>query len=186
MSIPITLPGMHGPAAGFDEPFELLAGCHDRVRRSLTLLKRLADRVASEGADAKAQAAARDVLRYFDLAAPAHHEDEERHVVPLLAASADPTLVAAASRLLQDHEAIRAAWQSLRPLLLPVAEAARCDDDAALAAAAERFISVHDGHLELEDGLVFPAAARLHPDHAAMGREMAQRRGVDTARKRGG
>ena len=109
MSIPITLPGMHGPAAGFDEPFELLAGCHDRVRRSLTLLKRLADRMASEGADAKAQAAARDVLRYFDLAAPAHHEDEERHVVPLLAASADPTLVAAASRLLQDHEAIRAA-----------------------------------------------------------------------------
>jgi hemerythrin-like domain-containing protein len=107
-------------------------------------------------------------------------------VVPLLNASADPTLVAAAGRLLQDHEAIRAAWQSLRPLLLPVAEAARCDDAAALAAAAARFIAVHDGHLELEDGLVFPAAARLHPDHAAMGREMAQRRGVDTARKSGG
>ncbi|RZJ07918.1 MAG: hemerythrin domain-containing protein, partial [Rubrivivax sp.] len=30
-----------GPAVGFDQPFEMLAACHDRVRRSLDLLERL-------------------------------------------------------------------------------------------------------------------------------------------------
>jgi hemerythrin-like domain-containing protein len=178
MSIPINLPGMHAAAAGFDEPFALLAGCHERVRRSLDLLQRVSDHVARLGADAQAQAAARDVLRYFDLAAPAHHEDEERHVLPLLQASGDVALARAAERLRRDHDAIRAAWQVLRPLLLELADEARCADGAALAFAAARFVQVHDGHLELEDELVFPAAARMHPDVAAMGREMAARRGV--------
>ena len=178
MSIPISLPGMHGAAAGFDDPFALLAGCHDRVRRSLALLQRLARHAAAHGADEQARAAARDVLRYFDIAAPAHHEDEERHVLPLLRARGDPALIAAAERIERDHEAIRVAWQALRPLLVQVADDARCTDAAALAAASARFVQVHDGHLELEDGLVFPAAQRLHPDTAAMGREMAARRGV--------
>ena len=178
MSIPISLPGMHATAAGFDEPFALLAGCHERVRRSLALLQRLSGHVGAQGADAQAQGAARDVLRYFDIAAPAHHEDEERHVLPLLQASGDAALARAAERLQRDHEAIRVAWQALRPLLVQVADDARCTDAAALAAASARFVQVHDGHLELEDGLVFPAAARLHPDVAAMGREMAARRGV--------
>jgi hypothetical protein len=66
---------MHGPAAGFDEPFELLAGCHDRSA-DRDLLRRLADRVASEGVDAKAQAAARDVLRYSTL--PRRHTTRTR------------------------------------------------------------------------------------------------------------
>jgi hypothetical protein len=47
---------------------------------------------------------------------------------------------------------------------------------------------VHDGHLELEDGLAFPGARALQeaaPDAAAqrlaMGQDMAHRRGVKTA-----
>ncbi len=172
------LPGMHSPAAGFDEPFEVLAGCHERVRRSLGLLQRLVEHLARHGADRMAQDAARDVLRYFDLAAPAHHEDEERHVLPLLRSSADPALQAAAARLLADHEAIRSAWSALRPLLAPLADELRCDDLAALKAAAQRFAQAHDGHLELEDSVAFPAAARLHPSPADMGREMALRRGL--------
>lgn len=178
MSIPISLPGMHGPAAGFDDPFALLTGCHERVRRSLALLRRLAEHVAGHGADEQARAAARDVLRYFDVAAPAHHEDEERHVLPLLRASGDAALAQVAERLQHDHDAIRAAWQALRPHLLQLADGANGPDPAALRAAALRFIEVHDGHIELEDGLAFPAVARLHPDAAAMGREMAARRGV--------
>ena len=177
MTPALTLPGMHGPAAGFDQPFELLAGCHDRVRRTLSRLQRLVEHVARHGADTVARDAARDVLRYFDIAAPAHHEDEERHVLPLLDASADPALAAAARRLRSDHATIRAAWQNLRPVLLQVAEGVG-DQGGALAAAAQAFVEAHDGHLELEDELVFPAAARLHPDPAAMGREMARRRGA--------
>jgi len=177
MSMALTLPGMHTPAAGFDEPFEVLAGCHERVRRSLALLQRVADHLASHTPDTRARDAAGDVLRYFERAAPAHHEDEERHVLPLLRSSGEPALEAAATRLLADHDAIRSTWAALRPLLQQAADG-RCNDLAALTDAAERFVRAHDGHLELEDTLAFPAAARLHPHPGEMGREMALRRGV--------
>ena len=58
------------PAVGFDQPFEMLEACHERVERSLGLLLRLAEHLVSHGADEQARDAARDVLRYFDLAAP--------------------------------------------------------------------------------------------------------------------
>lgn len=182
MRSPSPFPGLHSPAAGFDEPFEVLAACHDRVRRSLNLLQRLADHAARHGADAQARDAARDVARYFSVAAPAHHEDEERHVLPLLLASPDEALQAAAERLLADHERIRAAWARLEPLLQALQ---RGEVPPELAPAAAAFVQVHDGHLELEDDLAFPRAKALQaaaPDgaaqHEAMGHEMAVRRGV--------
>jgi hemerythrin-like domain-containing protein len=186
MSTGSSFPGLHSPAAGFDEPFEVLGACHDRVRRSLALLQRLVAHVAEHGADAQARDAARDVARYFNLAAPAHHEDEERHVLPLLRASADTRLHEAAQRMFEDHERIRAAWQALEPALQALHQ--RGEIAPELAAAAQAFVQVHDGHLELEDGLAFPGARALQeaaPDavaqRLAMGRDMARRRGVKTA-----
>ena len=55
------------PAVGFDQPFEMLDACHDRVDRTLTLLQRLAAHIDSKGHDASSRSAANDVLRYFDL-----------------------------------------------------------------------------------------------------------------------
>jgi hemerythrin-like domain-containing protein len=177
-----SFPGLHSPAAGFDEPFEVLSACHDRVRRSLDLLQRLVAHVEQHGADAQARDAARDVARYFNVAAPAHHEDEERHVIPLLRAGADARLHEAAQRMLADHERIRATWAALEPALQALQRGEVVPD---LAAAAQAFVSAHDGHLELEDGLAFPGAQALQDGAAdgleqrlAMGREMAQRRGV--------
>ena len=89
-----------GPGAGFEEPFEMLEACHQRVHRMLGLMQRLAAHLGEKGADASAQQAARDVMRYFDLAAPAHHEDEERHVLPLLRRLGQSAL---ADRLHADH-----------------------------------------------------------------------------------
>lgn len=175
------LPGLHAPAAGFDEPFALLDACHDRVRRSLALLGRLAAHLRQRGADAAARDAAQDVLRYFSQAAPAHHEDEERHVLPLLQASGDAALQVLARRLLDDHADIRRAWSALEPQLRALATGLAVDAEAMHVAAAD-FLRAHDGHLEREDGLAFPAAARLAAaqpgQRAAMGREMAARRGV--------
>ncbi len=178
------LPGLHAPAAGFDAPFALLDACHERVRRSLALLERLGAHLCAHGADAAARGAAQDVLRYFGQAAPAHHEDEERHVLPLLQASGDAELQALARRLLDDHAGIRRAWSALEAQLQALVAGAPVEADSMLAAAAD-FVRAHDGHLEREDGLAFPAAARLlaaqpgPAQHlAAMGREMAARRGV--------
>src|SRR5439155_25395301 len=121
------------PAAGFDQPFELLAGCHDRVRRSLVLLQRLVAHLRTHGADGDARPAAADVLRYFDVAGPQHHLDEETHVLPLLEASGDAALVEAARRLHDEHRQLDTQWQALRTQLSAL------DDADELARQASAF-----------------------------------------------
>src|SRR5439155_15604963 len=165
------------PAAGFDQPFELLAGCHDRVRRSLVLLQRLVAHLRTHGADRDARSAAADVLRYFDVAGPQHHLDEERHVLPLLEASGEAALIEAARRLHDEHRDLDAQWRGLRALLTAL------DDADALARESQDFVALYDRHLPLEDNVVFPAAQRLMAARGeaaleAMGREMAARRGA--------
>lgn len=174
-----SLPGHHAPAAGFEAPFELLSACHDRVRRSLALLERLCAHLAQAGADAAAREAASDVMRYFDLAAPHHHDDEERHLFPRLRATGDAGLVEAVARLAADHAAMAGAWAALRPLLDGLAVHGQFDL-AALDAAARRFAGLYAAHLVLEDDVVFPAARRLFdaPALAEMGEDMARRRGA--------
>lgn len=164
------------PAAGFDQPFEMLAACHERVERSLALLERLGEHLAVQGADAPARSAARDVLRYFDLAAPHHHEDEERHVLPALRAQGQGAL---ADRVLADHAAMAAAWARLRPQLEAVAQG---DAAGALGARAawREFAALYRAHVALEDTQVFPATRERLDATAqrAMGDEMARRRGA--------
>lgn len=173
------------PAAGFDQPFEMLGACHDRVRRSLSLLQRLMEHLDREGADASARSAAADVLRYFDLAAPAHHEDEERHVLPALRGAGDPALAALADRLQEDHRRMAAAWAAARPGLLALAggQAWSAADGPGHFDTWRAFSALYAGHLQAEDETAFPfAAARTPaPALAAMGREMAERRGVKPA-----
>jgi hemerythrin-like domain-containing protein len=167
------------PAAGFDQPFELLAACHDRVRRSLDLLQRLIAHARRHGADDQAVSAARDVLRYFDIAAPLHHEDEERHLLPLLRASGEPALVQAAERMAADHAQFAVQWASLAAMLRELSEGREPGLDA-LQAAADAFCRLHDSHLALEDDIAFPAAAARagEPERCAMSADMAARRGV--------
>lgn len=175
-----SLPGFESPAVGFDQPFELLSACHDRVRRTLFLLVRLQGHVNNHGVDDQAGKAAADILRYFNVAAPAHHEDEERHVVPALQESEDPALRAAANRILIDHARIRSAWSDLAPFLQQV-EAGHRPDRQHFVQAVDRFVRVHEDHLELEDNVAFPGAKAHHEGSghaavAAIGQEMAQRR----------
>jgi hemerythrin-like domain-containing protein len=181
---PILLPGAPMPAAGFDEPFELLAGCHDRVRRSLTLLTRLVEHLLQHGVDADARSAATDVLRYFDIAAPQHHLDEELHVLPVLEAAGDGALLAAVRRLRNDHEAMARQWQALRVSLAKLRDGGNNWSAMAqheLASQVRGFVDLHAEHLPLEERLVFPAARRMLEAGGAaalqaMGHEMSQRR----------
>lgn len=167
------------PAVGFDQPFEMLEACHERVRRSLALLARLIAHIDAHGHDEQSRAAAGDVLRYFDLAAPHHHEDEERHLFPLLLASGDAATIADVQRLRADHERMGALWRELRVVLQAWAGAGAAGPvEAGARALAAAFQAVYDGHLPVEDGRVFPAARRC-ADAAAvirMGEEMAARR----------
>ena len=143
------------------------------------LLQRLLQHVAAQGADAQAQEAAANILRYFDLAAPHHHEDEERHVFPRLLASDDPELVQCVRTLQQQHHEMAANWQQLRPLLLAVQQG-QAPDLTAHTALIDRFVALYETHIALEEGLAFPAGFAGMPSEqrTQMGEEMASRRGA--------
>ena len=176
----------HGlqPGSSYESPFELLAACHDRLRASLGLLDRLAQHLQAQGADAAAAQAAQDLLRYFDVAAPLHHQDEELHVFPALERQGEPQVLVLCKTLRQQHEEMREQWLQLRQQLLGLQAAQALPptnpDWAGFDAAAQRFIELQQAHLESEDGLIFPAASRaLAPQQQAeIGREMAARRGL--------
>lgn len=174
-----TLPGFSSPAAGFEQPYEMLTACHERVQRTLALLARLIEHVANQGHDAQSRSAAADVLRYFDLAAPKHHQDEELHVFPPLLAGQDAALQAVVRRLQAEHREMEALWAGLRPTLLRWREDGASDmPDDALRAQASRFAQLYDGHIPVEETLVFPGAqaGMDATQQAAMGQEMQARR----------
>ncbi len=161
-----------GPAVGFDQPFEMLAACHERVRRSLDLLERLHAHVDRHGVDGQAREAATDVLRYFDIAGPAHHEDEERHVLPRLRVAGQAAL---AERLRAEHREMTALWAGLRLALLAWTRGEAAEMDAAMLL---HYINLYRAHLKAEDAEAF-ATARVGLDVEAlsiMGKEMALRR----------
>jgi hemerythrin-like domain-containing protein len=186
------LPGFSAPAAGFDEPFEMLQACHDRVERSLDLLQRLLDHLHARGftVDEQARDAARDVMRYFDRAAPAHHVDEERHVFPLARSLREAPVDAAIAQLQQDHVVFHERWLRVREGLTQISQAA---DRPALgphevesfAAHVAGFIAGYAPHMAAEHEVVFPAAQRALAALATgpqrlheIGDEMAERRGA--------
>lgn len=165
------------PAAGFDQPFEMLEACHERVRRTLALLERLAAHLPVHGCDAQAAQAARDVMRYFDIAAPAHHEDEERHVLPLLRAAGDEAF---AAQIEQEHHELHRQWAVLRRDLAEVAAGTWVGTGPAEFVAWQQYAALYRAHAAAEEAIAFPLArARLDEAAlAAMGDEMADRRGL--------
>jgi uncharacterized protein YukE len=171
-------PSLHAaPAAGFDQPFEMLEACHDRVRRMLALLERLAAHLPVHGCDAQAAQAARDVMRYFDIAAPAHHEDEERHVLPLLRAAGDEAF---AAQIEQEHHELHRQWAELRRTLAEVAAGSWVGSGPADFVPWQQYAALYRAHAASEEALAFPAARAALDGQAlrAMGQEMAERRGA--------
>ena len=195
----LNLPGHRAPGAGYEAPFEMLDACHERVERMLRLLHKLRAHLQASGWDAQAAEAARDVLRYFNEAAPRHHEDEERHVFPAVLAAPDApvlphpgtgdgigigsSLHAVVRRLLQDHADMQTRWANARPVLERIARPATGPWqplDTAEEDALDGFASLYASHIEAENRLIYPAAQQaLTPAQLqAMSADMMARRGV--------
>ncbi len=177
-----SVPGLRSPAAGFDQPFEMLHACHERVQRTLGLLERLRAHLRAQGCDAQAREAARDVLRYFDIAAPLHHEDEELHVFPPLLAQGSTPVVDLVRQLQREHGAMARLWSQARVPLAAVAQGA--PGAVPLSPEQERtlddFASLYAGHIDREEAVAYPAAQGLLQEASlgGMGQEMARRRGA--------
>lgn len=168
-------------APGFDQPIAVLKHCHDRIRKQLATLGKLASHLPAHGADDQARQAAAAVIKYFDKAAPLHHGDEEHDLVPMLQASArgeDAALLAQlVPTILDEHNQMDALWQGLHEQLKGIA-----DGSAAQLRESEvrRFTDMYTAHMEREETHIAPMAKRLFSaaQMTQLGEAMQMRRGI--------
>ena len=176
-----TVPGHSAPAAGFEVPLEMLSACHGRIEQQCSTLRRLQPHLLAHGADDQARAAAAAVMRYFDIAARQHHEDEERDLFPALLesmAGSDPVcLRELTSNLAAEHRELEVAWRRIRAVLerVEAGEAVALDPEH-----VESFVDLYARHIEREEKELLPMAARLLSDGEldVIGRAMRERRGI--------
>lgn len=176
--------GFSAPAAGFDQPLELWSACHGRVRRMTALLQRLAEHIEKNGVDADARTTATSIRRYFDEAAPHHHQDEELDLFPRLRArigqleaAQAAAVTEALTRLEQDHRDLGEIWQSLREALTLIEQGKAATLDRPTIGV---FLDRYQAHMQIEDTTIEAALKRLlkKSDLDAIGKAMAGRRGV--------
>jgi hemerythrin-like domain-containing protein len=181
MTIPtqIQAPGS-APGASFDQPFGMLEACHERLHRTLALLQKLREHLATHGADEQAQQAAVDVMRYFDQAAPQHHKDEELHVFPPLLAAGDPAVVRVVRQLQAEHLEMETTWERARAMLAQIAAGRLSALQASENAAIDAFAGLYEKHIVAEEQVAYPAARAAMDEQAlaAMGGDMRRRRNV--------
>lgn len=178
------------PSGGFDEPLELWLACHERVQRFCTLIGRVKEHVEKHGADAEAAESATSIRRYFNEAAPRHHEDEEIDLFPRLLMRLDEQATesdadeaarvrAAIGVLTGEHRANEVLWASIDASLARIArgEAVQLD-----TGQVEAFSRTYRRHIDVEESVVMPAMRRHYSatDWNEVGAAMARRRGVTT------
>jgi hemerythrin-like domain-containing protein len=170
------------PAAGFDEPVEMWLACHERVRRFALLMARLAEHLHKSGHDDDAQVTAASIRRYFNEAAPRHHEDEEVDMFPRLrerlATDANPTVSAVIDQVEADHLEMAGLWKRLDATLAEIQRGKPAEFDRSLI---DRFATLYHHHIDAEERVLLPAMKRAFSkgDWQAIGRAMAERRGLD-------
>lgn len=170
-------------APGFDQPLAVLKHCHDRIRKQLSTLEKLPPHLAAYGADADAQQAASAIKRYFNQAAPLHHEDEEMDLLPMLEVTArdeDAKLLAdLMPAILKEHVQMNALWQLLDKQLEGIASGA----SSKLAGDEVRqFCEIYTQHMLTEESHIAPMAKRLFSETqmGKLGNAMQQRRGISS------
>jgi pyridoxamine 5'-phosphate oxidase len=168
-------------APGFDQPIAVLKHCHDRIRKQLRTLQRLAAHLPESGADIDAKQAATAIMRYFNNGAVNHHEDEERDLLPMLKATAKGEdaglLQALMPGILQEHEQMDALWQTLNEQLKKIAAGTA---SSLSAEDVNHFSEAYLSHMEKEEAHIAPMAKRIFSDAqmARLGDAMRCRRNI--------
>ena len=172
---------------GFDQPLGLLSDCHRRIENFLAMLIRVLEQ-SNQGATPlsdEQRRALEAALKYFEVAAPRHTQDEEESLFPRMRGSRDPSAARAFERLdalEHDHREADVAHAAVDRLgrqwlgagVLP-APASR-----EIGELLHKLRDLYARHIAVEDTELFPLAARLLDDKQLqqVGSEMAQRRGL--------
>jgi hemerythrin-like domain-containing protein len=165
------------PDSGFDDPLGMLRDCHRRIEHFLAILCTVAGGTKTKALTEESREAVDAALKYFRIGGQRHTADEEESLFPRLVESGGFDELgqleqdhAEASQLHAEVEALYRAWISAGSLT-------KSDADRLLSSTA-RLRDLYRAHIEVEDNLVFPKAAKVLDRGAIglIGREFRARR----------
>lgn len=157
---------------------QLLTACHDRIRNFSGMVRTLAH--AEGSPEGEIRSAADAAYRYFSISLPLHEADEEDSLRPRLMGVGEPRITAALDAMHHQHQGIDDLVERLLPILVLLANqpSKLPDVHSELCALSQALSEAFDGHLQLEENVLFPAI-QLHlsaTSQAALLDEMRQRR----------
>ena len=175
------------PQHGFDQPLGLLSDCHRRIENFLGVMIRVLERSqhGSKPLEFDEREGLETALKYFDVAAPRHTQDEEESLFPRLRESNNPAAHAALAQvqlLEEDHihaDAMHAGAKALCRRWLDIGPLSATDLHR-LDKLLRELQQMYARHIAVEDKELFPLAAQVlnYRQLEEVGQEMAKRRGL--------
>ena len=151
----------------FAQPFKALDACHLQIQQHLNELQRMAQHMALEGLSDADRKLAGAIEQYFSSTSREHHAQEEKLVFPPLLSSGNAALRDAVRTLQQDHGFIEENWIELGPQLRGIAEGNDWFDVAEFQHNVALFLELMDGHIALEESLIYPESKMLWAEAVA-------------------
>ncbi len=169
------------PDAGFDDPIGMLKDCHRRIEQFLHVLCLVVERAPGRPLTDEEAGAVKSALNYFRVGGQRHTADEEQSLFPRMRAEqSTATALKEIEALESDHREADDLHAAVEKLYASWLEGRALTDDELqrLRAATERLKQLYEGHIRIEENLVFPSAAeRLDGQTIAeIGREFRARR----------
>ncbi|MCW8931927.1 MAG: hemerythrin domain-containing protein [Gammaproteobacteria bacterium] len=168
----------------FEQPIELLLSCHEKIIHFSSALHELSIALKQKGWTDEIKTSSDQIRRYFNIAAPEHHLDEENHLFPAIIAL-DPKFKHAEStiilqqlnRMIKEHVESDALWETLDAMLEEQSK-----DFLTLESLTQEFKKDMHEHARIENEEIFPYAKK-HLSAAKLkdiGLSIAKRRGISS------
>jgi len=165
------------PDSGFEDPLGMLKDCHRRIEHFLRILCFVAERAHGRILTEEETAAIEAALNYFRVGGRRHTTDEEQSLFPRLIAAGG---FAELDGLEQDHaeaDELHAEIESLYQFWISSGSLGE-SDHRRLLSSTSRLRNLYQVHIQIEDNILFPKAARILDKGAigAIGQEFRARR----------
>jgi hemerythrin-like domain-containing protein len=143
------------------QPFKALDACHLQIQEHLVELQRMAEHMQNEGLSDADRKLAGEIEAFFSSTSREHHAQEEKIVFPPLLSEGSEEVKAAVRSLQQDHGFIEENWIELAPQLRALAEGNFWFDAAEFQHNVELFLDLLNGHIALEESMIYPESKML-------------------------
>jgi hemerythrin-like domain-containing protein len=168
------------PDSGFDDPIGMLKDCHRRIERFLHILCLIAERAQKKTLTGEEAEAVQAALQYFRLGGQRHTADEEESLFPRLRAVSTTDHFTEIGELEDEHRHANDLHEAMDILYSAwiAAGALSAEDEQRLLSATRHLRKLYEGHIQVEEKIVFPRAIEVLDSQAiaAIGLEFRARR----------